>query len=200
MTETIDTILSRWFGEESSAATIAADRKKLWWGKDETVDEEIKDRFRETVEAVAEGEVNHWRDSADGLLASIICTDQFPRNMFRGDPRAFQYDELALELAHQAVATSEDQNLAPIQRVFVYMPFEHAESLEMQNEAVRLFTELESAVDESERELFQGYTQFAHRHQEIIERFGRFPHRNEILGRSTTNEEAEFLKQPGSSF
>ena len=200
MNETIDSILTFWFGDGQSDQVISEQKKAMWWGKDEAVDREISTRFRPAIEAVADCELDHWRESAKGLLASILCTDQFPRNVFRGNPKSFAYDPVALELAQQAVATLADQELQPINRVFVYMPFEHSEELDMQYRSMELFTKLHEEVEREDKELFSGYIDFARRHLEIVERFGRFPHRNEILGRDSTKEEMEFLTQPGSSF
>ena len=200
MNETIDSILTFWFGDGQSDQVICEQKKAIWWGKDETVDREIATRFRPVIEAVADCELDHWRESAKGLLASILCTDQFPRNIFRGNAKSFDYDSIALGLAQQAVATMADQELQPIYRVFAYMPFEHSEELDMQIRSLELFTKLHEEAEPENKALFSGYIDYARRHLEIIERFGRFPHRNEILGRDSTSEELEFLTQPGSSF
>ncbi len=200
MNETIDSILTFWFGTCNSAEEISEQKKALWWGKDEQIDQEIAERFRPVMESVANSELDHWRESANGLLASIICTDQFPRNVFRGNAKSFAYDPVALGLAQQAVATHVDLELSPIQRVFVYLPFEHSEDMAMQTQSLELFNKLHDEVAEEDKELFSGYIDFARRHLEIVDRFGRFPHRNELLGRDSTPEELEFLAEPGSSF
>ena len=200
MNETIDSVLTYWFGTEQSNTAIAEDRKKIWWGKDDQVDQEIAGQFRELTESVASGDLDHWRDSSKGLLASIICTDQFSRNMYRGSPRSFSYDTVALQLAHQAVGTAMDTALSAIERVFMYLPFEHSEDLENQQKSLELFNLLYENCDHSEKEVFSGYLDYAQRHYDVIKQFGRFPHRNEILGRKSTELENEFLAQPGSSF
>ena len=200
MNETIDSVLTFWFGAEQDVNAINAEKKALWWSKNQSVDEEIETRFKKLTQAVSNGELDHWRNSAKGLLASIICTDQFPRNMFRGTAKAFSYDGIALGLAQQAVAMGVDSELTPIQRVFVYLPFEHSESMEMQQQAVNLFETLANEVDQDVVTIFDGFVDYAKRHYAVIERFGRFPHRNVILDRESTTEEAEFLTQPGSSF
>jgi len=200
MNETIDSVLTYWFGTKQSIAEINNDRKSVWWGKSDQVDEEISIRFKELVGAVASGGLEHWRESAKGLLASIICIDQFPRNIYRGNSKSFVYDPVALELAKQAVATGFDAELSAIQRVFAYLPFEHSEDREMQVQSLTLFETLRDSVAEEDRELFSGFYDYARRHFDVIDRFGRFPHRNLILGRSSTEEEIEFLQQPGSSF
>ena len=204
MNETIDSVLKYWFGTEQDAISINQDKKALWWSKNEQIDAEIENRFKPLVYAVSEGKLDHWRESAKGLLASIICTDQFPRNIFRGNSKSFGFDEVALSLAQQMVGTGADAELAPIQRVFAYLPFEHSEDLAMQDKAVQLFTQLrEIAVSDDSEEvqsMFAGFLDYAQRHFDVIEEFGRFPHRNTILGRESTAKEIVFLQQPGSSF
>ena len=160
----------------------------------------LSNDFEELVDAVAEGDLDHWRKSPKGLLASIICTDQFPRNIYRGQAKSFAYDPVALGLARQLVAMGLDNELSPIQRVFAYLPYEHSEEDTMQRQSIELYTSLVEEVEESEREMFAGFLDYAHAHEKIIVRFGRFPHRNAILGRESTAEELEFLSQPGSSF
>ena len=141
------------------------------------------------------GGCRDWSTSPDGALARIVVLDQFTRNALRGTPRAFAGDAQALAAARQVVARGWDAQLLPIQRPFVYLPFEHAEDLATQREALRLFAGL-SAADPT----LADYEGYAHAHYDIIERFGRFPHRNAILGRASTREELEFLSQPGSGF
>ena len=131
-----------------------------------------------------------WLSAPRGWLAAILVLDQFPRNLFRGDARAFATDEAALGLAKRAIAEGIDLKLTPAQRSFVYMPFQHSEEKADQARSIELFTALGNPLN----------LDFAIRHKDIIDRFGRFPHRNAILGRTTTDEEATFLKQPGSSF
>ncbi len=200
MNETIDSVLRFWFGDCQTIIDINNDKKSVWWSKNEQVDQEISDRFEELVDAVADAELDHWRESAKGLLASIICTDQFPRNMYRGSAKSFGYDGVALELAQQIVTTGVDRELSTIYRVFAYLPFEHSEALEMQEKALDLFTQLRDEVEESDKEIFSGFVSYAQRHLDVIQRFGRFPHRNQILGRESTDQEKEFLTEPGSSF
>ncbi len=200
MQETIDSILTFWFGKGTTPAEIAADMGKLWFGKDDDVDREIEDRFKVVSQAVFDGDLDHWRESPKGLLASIICCDQFPRNIYRDTPKAFAYDAVALGMAEQMVATGADQELGPVQRVFAYLPYEHSESIECQDKSMALFAALLESSTTDSRELFENYLDYARRHRDIIVRFGRFPHRNGILGRESTDEEKAFLEQPGSSF
>ena len=205
--ETIDNVLEFWFGPDASstpATGIADKQSSLWWSKNPSIDQEITHRFATTTGAAVKGELDHWAASPRGLLALIILTDQFPRNMYRDTPEAFSCDPVALSFARQCVASAAAQQLRPIERVFAYLPFEHSEEFTDQQESVALYQALlESLADSAtpeELELFNNSCDFARRHQEIIERFGRFPHRNRILGRHSTDEEVAFLKQPGSSF
>jgi uncharacterized protein (DUF924 family) len=173
-------VLRFWFGE-------VEEPREEWFRKDEDFDREIRDRFETLYESAASGELDAWRETAEGSLALVIVLDQFPRNMFRGDPRCYSTDEKALDTAKRAVDRALDRELPPLRRTFLYMPFMHSEDLADQRRSVELFRGMDSG----------GY---AVRHMEIVERFGRFPHRNEVLERDTTPEEAEFLTQPGSSF
>jgi uncharacterized protein (DUF924 family) len=161
-----------------------------WWRKDTDFDTVIRDRFCALHGAALLGECWEWRKQPHGRLAEIIVLDQFPRNMYRDTPRAFASDAMALALAQEAIASGHDTALAPLERAFLYMPFQHSESRIVQAESVRLFEAL--GVPEQ--------YDFALQHKAIIDQFGRFPHRNEILGRQSTVEEEAFLKTPGSSF
>ncbi len=200
MVETIDSILTFWFGHGVTAREISDERQPVWFGKNDDVDLEIRTRFEPATRAVFDGRLDHWRETPRGMLASIICCDQFPRNMYRGRAESFAFDTAALAMAEEMVAAGTHLELQPIQRVFAYLPFEHSEDLAMQDKSMELFGALAEQEDPEERELFGVNLDFARRHWEIIERFGRFPHRNAILGRESTDEETEFLTQPGSSF
>ena len=181
-----------WFGREGEEGY--EEFREAWFIKDSEFDREVRDRFEGAYEEAAAGKLDHWKDEAWSCLALIILLDQFPRNMFRGDPKTHATDAKALEAAHHAVEHAYDRELPPYGRLFVYLPFEHSEDLEDQRFSVELFRGLAAEMDSED---LLGY---AVRHLEIIERFGRFPHRNEILGRVTTPEEAEFLRGPDSSF
>lgn len=161
-----------------------------WFIKSSHFDQTLRDRFGEIHAAAARGELSHWRNTMPGRLAEIIVLDQFSRNMFRDSAKAFAQDALALDLAKAAVATGHDRDLTIPERAFLYMPFMHSENLKDHEQAVELFSQ--PGLD----------TQLAFelRHKTIIERFGRYPHRNNFLGRATTAEEIEFLKLPGSAF
>jgi len=193
-------VLDFWFGTGTDDTTTAQTQRKLWWSKDAAVDADMRKRFASLVNAAAAGDHDDWAGTPRGRLALILLFDQFPRNIHRDTPQAFAHDARALHLALDGIAIGADQALRPIARVFCYLPLEHAESMEMQHRSVALFTALAAGVTESARVTFSSYVDYALRHREVIARFGRFPHRNRILGRTSTLEEIAFLKQPGSSF
>ena len=166
-----------------------------WFRKDDAFDARIAELFGELIAAALDGGLRDWEATPHGALARIIVLDQFTRNVHRGTPRAFAGDEQALALAVALTQDGLDQQLPPMLRAFAYLPFEHAEDLAMQARAVELFQRLSQAQPG-----FESMLDYAQRHQEVIARFGRFPHRNAILGRASTPEEVEFLRQPGSSF
>lgn len=184
-------VLSFWFGEPGSAEYLQP--RALWFTKSEATDRLIAERFGPMVERALLGQHDDWAATPRGALALVLLLDQFTRNIFRETPRAFAGDPRALALATRLVDTSRDMTLAPVERWFVYMPLEHSERLLDQFESVRLFERL--AADGLDAPL-----EWARRHFDVIKRFGRFPHRNAILGRASTPAELEFLSQPGSSF
>ena len=163
---------------------------KQWFAKDDDLDRRIRQDFGMTLEAAAAGELWQWRRSARGRLAEIIVLDQFSRNVHRGSAQAFACDGQALVLAQEAVAQQADRKLDVHGRSFLYMPYMHSESLVVHDEALRLFDQ--PGLEDNLR--------YEHLHREILARFGRYPHRNEVLGRASTAEELAFLSQPGSSF
>lgn len=169
-------------------------------GKSEATDKEIRNRFLSYVVAAGAGELDEWRESASGRLALILLLDQFTRNIYRDTPEAFARDERARELCVSGLAEGADQALRPIERVFFYLPLEHSEDIEDQDRCVALFQQLAEDVPAHWKPAFDGFIDFAIRHQAIIQQFGRFPHRNAILGRESTPEETGFLAGPGSSF
>ncbi|CAI2445630.1 DUF924 family protein [Serratia plymuthica] len=162
----------------------------MWFKKDEDFDSRLQVRFGELWHAAAAGELAHWRETIEGRLAEVIVLDQFSRNLFRGTPRAFSSDCMALVLAQEAIRSGQCEQLSREQRGFLYLPFMHSESAVIHQQALALYTELNNG-DQLEFEL---------RHKAIIDRFGRYPHRNAILGRISTPEEEEFLLLPGSGF
>ena len=177
----IDDVLSFWFEECEQA---------FWWQKDADFDQSIAERFGTLHKKAASGELFQWRKSPDGCLAEIIVLDQFSRNIYRDEPEAFACDPLALALAQNAVASGFDQQLSQIKRNFLYLPYMHSESKLVHEEAVKIYHASGDA-----------YTlEFEMKHKAIIDRFGRYPHRNAILGRESTAAEIAFLQTPNSSF
>jgi uncharacterized protein (DUF924 family) len=186
-------VLDFWFGGHTDP--VYGSNRAEWFRKDPAFDDSIRSRFGALIERGLRGELEAWAAAPTSALAQVIVLDQFTRNAYRDTARAFAGDPRALAAARAMVGSRQDEALPPFQRAFVYLPFEHAESLEMQNEGVRLYTRLAAIAPEHADGL-----DYAERHRAIIERFGRFPHRNRILGRQSTPEEAEFLLTPGSGF
>ena len=178
---TCDDILNFWFKEIEQSA---------WWNKDENFDQMIIDRFTYIHNKAIQGELFEWRLTPKGSLAEVIILDQFSRNMFRDTARAFAYDGMALVLSQEAITAEFDRELSNIENSFLFMPFMHSESVTMHELAVALFTK-NGNKNNLDYEL---------KHKAIIDRFGRYPHRNEILGRESTADEIAFLKEPESSF
>ncbi|WP_421304528.1 DUF924 family protein [Aeromonas veronii] len=194
-------LLALWFGDEADDVLRATRQAPLWWGKSSETDALLASRFGELAEAAAKGSLAHWADTPSGRLALILLLDQLPRNIHRGTPAAFTQDPLARDLCLKGLSIGADKSLSPLERVFFYLPLEHAESREQQARSVALFESLAAEqAGTPAQATFAGFADFARRHQVIIERFGRFPHRNDILGRTSTPEEAAFLQQPGSGF
>lgn len=193
---TIDEVLEFWFDD------VAGEDGELpkWFRKSAQFDAEIEERFGRAIEAARAGELDDWAQDARGALALVVLLDQFTRNACRGTPAAFSGDEKALSVTRRAIARGFDQELPTPERGFLYMPLEHAEDGEAQAESVSAFQGLVATAPEEHRDLAQMFLRYAKLHKVVIDRFGRYPHRNEILGRETTAEEAEFLQQPNSSF
>lgn len=184
-------VLQFWFGD----GPPFADRPE-WFRKSDAFDREIERRFAPLIEDALQDRLEAWAADPQTALARVILLDQFPRNVFRNTPKAFAGDALALAAARAMVSAGQDRELAPVQRVFVYLPFEHAEDTAAQDTSVQLFAALASEAPEAGA----GWLDYAKRHQVIVARFGRFPHRNAVLGRASTPEETTFLSEPGSSF
>lgn len=161
-----------------------------WFAKDDGIDAACRERFAPLIDEINARPIEDSISSADHALASVIVLDQFTRNVFRGTERAFAYDELARAIARLTIAVGLDQRVLPDRRIFLYLPFEHSEALADQLRSVELI----SALGDDE------FARYAEAHKDVIERFGRFPHRNAILGRASSAEETAFLDQPGSSF
>ena len=171
----MDEILDFWFGQPDEENY--GKERSFWFSKKPKFDQEVRVRFLKNYEQAILGHLDHWQESPKSCLALILLLDQFPRNMFRGQPKAFATDSLALAYAQHAITQGFDQELLPLQRWFVYMPFEHSENIEHQHQSIELFQKL------CEQENLTEPLDYANRHFKVIERFGRYPHRNEILGR-----------------
>ena len=190
MTQTkIDEIIQFWFGDLQSGDADKAIRQR-WFKKDAAFDQHIQKRFAAEMQAAADGHLDQWQSQASGSLALLILLDQFPRNVYRNSPQGWSNDPKAQQVSLAALEIQQDRDLLPVQRAFMYMPLMHAENLALQKRCVELFSDLVA----TEGDGFQNNLDFARSHAEIIERFGRFPHRNAVLGRENTAEETEFLK------
>jgi uncharacterized protein (DUF924 family) len=190
-----ESVLEFWFvPAAATAGDPAAAQRREWFQKDERFDAEVRARFATLIAQAVAGGLGEWCDTPRGSLARVIVLDQFTRNAFRDTPAAFSGDERARATADAALAQGFDRRLAPLERWFLYMPFEHSEALEDQERSVALFRRLarETGLD--------GPVEWAERHASVIRSFGRFPHRNAILGRESTPREIAFLRSPGSRF
>ena len=199
--ETPDSLLAYWIGGAADDADAAKARNKLWFRKSFATDTEIAERFTDTLSALAGGLAYDWAvASPRGRLAAIIALDQFPRNMFRGTASAFEFDARALDLCTHGILLAEDMGLKPVERKFFYMPLEHSERLSDQDLSVKAFGAALTSAPPTFKPIMQDALTYAERHHEVIKRFGRFPHRNDVLGRQSTAEEVAYLAEPGSGF
>jgi len=195
----IEKILSFWFRERALSAPQIDARMDVWFGEDPDFDAEILSDYAHDVERASDGELDHWAQSPSGRLALILLLNQFRRNIYRGTPEAFSKDKVALKLCIEGAMGNLDSGLAPIYRVFFYMPLQHAESRKVQEKSVDLFSKIAKAVSPTYKETFETIAQFAELHADIVMRFGRFPHRNKMLGRENTAEEEEYLSGDSQS-
>jgi uncharacterized protein (DUF924 family) len=192
-------LIEEWFAETLDSPAAIPDRQDWWFKANPERDEVLARKYGGLVEDCAAGQFYRWLDKPEGRLALIIALDQLPRNLFRGSPRAFAYDAYTAALSLAAVHTGQDQYLKPIQRVFLYMPLQHFEDLQAQETSVMLFERL--AHDNPDWPVFaQEFLPFARVHRDLIARFGRFPHRNQVLGRENTDEEEHYLAGDAPSF
>ena len=193
-------ILEFWFARAADDPAEASARGSFWFGASRETDSLIRERFGSAVEAAARGELDSWVQAPRSALALVLLLDQFPRNIWRGTAKAFAHDARALWAAREAVARGHLRNLAPIEQAFLVLPFQHSESIDDQRESVRFSSEIARAAPAVWRPLLEDYLRFAKEHLALIERFGRFPHRNQVLGRAPTAEEAEYSRGGGASF
>ena len=194
----VDAILSFWFKQQEHSGPQIDQRMDIWFGEDQVFDHEVKKEFADDVEQASDGKLDHWAEESRGLLALILLLDQFRRNIYRGTAESFAKDKAALKLCVEGAMAKKDKGLTPIQRVFFYMPLQRSESHKVQIKSVEIYTRLAEAVSATDLETFQTIAQFAELHADIIEQFGRFPHRNERLKRENTPEEEAFLGIDGA--
>ena len=200
MSET-DEVLDFWFGACGADGALDRARQKMWFSGGRQHDAAIRKRFGKLHRRAARGELDaEWAATPRGRVALIVILDQFSRHIHRGTAAAFAQDPAAQRLAVDGVEQRMDRELIPAQRAFFYLPFEHSEEVKLQALSTRSFERLVSEVAPAWRKEYASFADYAGHHRDIVERFGRFPHRNKILGRASTPEEIEFLKQPGSSF
>jgi uncharacterized protein (DUF924 family) len=194
MTEDIEAVLDFWFGELDDTGMPRRERGSLWFRKDPATDRRIREGFGVHVERALDGELESWAGRDRGLVALVLLLDQFPRNLFRDSPRAFSGDSRALALAQDHIAAGHHRRLPAVHQAFLFMPLEHSEDLDAQEECVTLFRELE---DITGLPLLGDFLRYAEAHRDVIARFGRFPHRNALLGRESTPEELDYLRRHG---
>lgn len=195
-----DAVLDYWFADAATDPVAAGARNAFWFRSSTEVDAEIAARFSATIDAAADGGLDAWQASPRGTLAFILVCDQFPRNVWRGTPRAFSLDARALAAAHHADDTGLFAKLTPVERAFALLPFEHSEVLADQRLCLARFEALQREAPEAWQPLLAGHADYARQHLALIERFGRFPHRNRLLGRESTADERAFLAGGGAVF
>ena len=194
-------VLDFWIGPAAEDYLAAQKRNKLWFIKSEKTDRLIQSQYEPVLQALAADQAAAWRDGGPrARLAAIIVLDQFSRNIYRGQAKAFAQDAMALSLAQDALDAGEDETLAELERSFLYLPFEHSEALEDQTRSVELFERLVQEARPAFKPICQSSLDYAYQHRDVIAQFGRFPHRNAILGRKNSPAEAIYLAQPGSGF
>ena len=198
--ELADELHACWFGSALNDAAAARARAKVWFGHDTVFDALLATRFGDLPRQVLVGEFDHWAHVPRSALARILALDQLPRNLFRHSPQAYAFDAGAVAAAAAAVASGQDQEMHPLEAAFAYLPFEHAEDLDLQVRAVERFEALQARAPHDLHDLFASFANFAHRHHRVIQRFGRFPHRNDVLGRPSTPEERAYLANGGERF
>lgn len=196
----IPTVLEFWFGSADPAAPVPA-RTEMWFRGGADLDAEIADRFGATLDALAAGQGESWLKAPGGRLAYVVVLDQFSRNVYRGSPHAFHQDARALRATLEGLELGVDRHYGLHQRAFFYLPLEHSEDPAMQERSIECYASLaEVARTDDERRAAESYLRYAEEHRRIIERFGRYPHRNMVLGRTTTSEEWSYLRRPGAGF
>lgn len=189
----IEEILTYWFGKVEKPEDFPAEKINLWFKKDDKIDQEIKEKFGHLFEE----DLSEWDKESRGRLAHLLVLDQFSRHIYRDTPESFQYDQESLKLVIEGITQKMDQTLHPIMRAFFYMPLQHIEDLKIQDLSVQCYEHLQTIVPEAVKPMYHEFYKYAVRHRKPIARFGRFPHRNKILGRSPTPDEAVYLEETG---
>lgn len=193
-------VLDFWFRDSVQSDDAIKGRMSVWFGSDQQVDDAIELRFASLMESAREGGLQSWRDLPRGRLALVLLFDQFPRNVYRGTANAFATDDAALELCLKSIDDSRLLEISPIEQVFLLMPLQHTESETLQERSVREFDRLLERIEPERRQYFKGFADYARLHCDIVKRFGRFPHRNAVLGRENTDEEKLYLLQGAPRF
>ena len=193
-------VLSFWFEDAAKSPEALRRRGAVWFHSDPAFDRECAARFAATLEDAARGSLDAWAGTPRGRLALVIVLDQMPRNIHRGSPAAFMHDGEAAAHCMAAIGSGQDRLLDPVERIFLYMPLQHAEDPDLQRRSVERFESLASEAGDAWRDYFAENAQYARLHRDVIERFGRFPHRNRILGRESTEEEARYLADGAPTF
>jgi uncharacterized protein (DUF924 family) len=200
MDSVAQSVYDYWFGTEGLSLEKVKARGSLWWQGSADTDYDIERRFGKLVEVAGKGLLESWMAEPRSALALIILNDQFPRNLYRGSDKAFSHDPLALKYSKQLVSSPEFDQLEPVEKTFSLMPHEHSENIEDQEISVAKFGELAESADPEWQESMKFYLQYAIDHMEIVKKFGRFPHRNQVLGRESTQEEIDYLESGGRRF
>jgi uncharacterized protein (DUF924 family) len=195
-----ESVLEYWLGPAPGDPAAVAVKEPLWFTSDPRVDQDMRARFLDAWEAAARGELDGWARAPRGALALVILLDQLSRNLHRGSAQAFAQDARALAVALSTIESGGDRSLLPVERYFLYLPFEHAEDVALQRRSVALFSQLVEEAGAEWRGLLAEALRWARLHSDIVERFGRFPHRNRVLGRASTPEEQRYLEEGGLSF
>ncbi len=199
MMEQIENIIKFWFGRVEESIVPSKKRARIWFAEDAEVDTEIKSKFSDLVAKAAQDECKDWEEQSRGQLALILLLDQFSRHIYRNSAQAFAQDKQALRICLAGLAAEDDHNLSLIERVFYYFPLLHAEDLSMQTKSVEVYQQLADMALPETRTIYDSFFKFANHHYEIIQRFSRFPQRNEVLGRESTDEEIQYLKETEES-
>ena len=193
----INEIHKFWFGDIELSSNYSTKQGSLWFGKDDKIDDKIRSRFLLSMEILANTEHPQWIKTDKGLISAVVLLDQFTRNAYRGTSKMYQHDDLALSISKSAVDTGRDSQFNVFERVFLYLPYEHSEDIKDQEICIRLFEKMLNEQNDEMKKVVEGYLLFAQKHYEVIHQFGRFPHRNKLLGRDSTSEERAYLSAGG---